>query len=128
MALGARVFKFKFKILSCGDPQPEAADGSAVMHAEKRKAKAVRQSAGARKGPKGAAEILTKEFLEEKMHDHTQKVSWSDLAAGERAVQTPSINTVWQSAGAKKGFKGAAEILTKEFQEEKMHRHTQKVS
>ena len=47
------------------------------MHAEKRQAKAVRQSAGARKGSKGAAEILTKEFLEEKMHILTQKVSWT---------------------------------------------------
>ena len=46
-----------------------------VMHAERRKAKAARQSAGAKKGPKGAAEILTREFLEEKMHKHTQKVS-----------------------------------------------------
>ena len=50
-------------------------DGNIVMHAERRKAKAARQSAGAKKGPKGAAEVLTKEFLEEKMHKHTQKVS-----------------------------------------------------
>jgi hypothetical protein len=61
------------------------ADGSFVMHAERRKAKAARQSAGAKKGPKGAADILTKEFLEEKMHHHTQKVSQAEPAAGVRA-------------------------------------------